>query len=90
MILGNKRTMVTVHNRVAELLAIKLDETPETKEAKKAIRLWLQHQLDEINDPQLVYVSQWLQDQTLMYLVDKDLREKYLAWIDKSSPDKLF
>lgn len=87
--LGDKRTTVTVDDLVVELLAIKLDTTPGTKEARKAVRCWFQSQLDEVNVPNMVYVSRWLHDQALKYLVDKELLEKHWDWVYENVPDPI-
>lgn len=78
--LGDKRTTVTIGDMIVDLLSIKLNTTPGTKEAKNAVRHWFQSQLDEAENPGMDYVSRWLHDQTLKYLVEKDLIEKYWAW----------
>ena len=78
--LGDKRTSASLDNVLAALLALKLGETPETLEAHNAVRAWLQTQLDEENDPGRFRVSQWLQAEVMLALVDKKLSERYWDW----------
>jgi len=78
--LGAKRTTVTLDDTLAHMLAIRLGETPLTPEAHTAVRTWLQEQLDEGNDPGRAYVSRWLQQEVLLFIVDKKLSNKYLEW----------
>ncbi len=76
--LGHKRTTVSLDTLLADLLAIRLGACPQASEAHGAVRAWLQHQLDQANDPGRIRVSQWLRDQTVLFLVDKQLSETYL------------
>ena len=78
--LGDRRTTASLDNTLAALLALKLRKTPETLEAHNAVRTWLQARIDEKNDPDRVYVSQWLQSEALLFLVDKRLSERYWDW----------
>lgn len=79
--LGRKRTTVSVSDTLSQLMALKLKLEPETKEAHTGIREWLQDRLDEHNDPGRIAVSQWLQDEAVLFLVDTKLSEKYSEWI---------
>ena len=78
--LGSKRTTVSVDNILSELLAIRLGFCPQSAQAHGSVRAWLQQQLDQANDPGRIRVSQWLRDQTILFLVDKKLSDTYLDW----------
>lgn len=80
--LGKKRTTVTLDTLLSTLLSLKLNVTPESREAHKVIGQWLQARLDENNDPGRVLVSSWLQNQVMLYLLeDTPLDRKYGEWI---------
>jgi len=79
--LGKKRTTVSLSERLSQLMALKLELEPETKEAHTGIREWLQDRLGENNDPGRIAVSQWLQDEAVLYLLDNKLSNKYSEWI---------
>ena len=66
---------------LSTLLAIKLGHVPESAQAHAGIREWLQEQLDEANDPGRYRVSQWLQSEAILFLVDKKLSTRYLNWL---------
>ena len=78
--LGERRTTVSLTETLSGLLAIKLGHTPETEEAHAAVREWLQEQLDEQDDPGRTRVSQWLQAEVLLFMVDNKLSSRYLDW----------
>ncbi len=83
--LGERRTTASLDNTLVALLALKLRKTPETLEAHNAVRTWLQERLDETDDAGRVYVSQWLQGEVALFLVDKKLSERYWDWrLDES------
>ncbi len=80
--LGQKRTTVTLDNILSTLLSLKLGKQPESKEAHKVIRQWLQARLDENNDAARTLVSEWLQDQVILYLIENTPLDKaYGDWI---------
>jgi hypothetical protein len=79
--LGDKRTTVSLSDKLAAFLALKLHLEPETNEAHTSIREWLQARLDEDNDPGRYRISQWLQGVVMEHLVDKKLSKQYDDWI---------
>jgi len=79
--LGTRRTTVSLTGVLSELLALKLGTTPGTPEAHSAVKEWLQAQLDAHSDPGRVRVSQWLADQAVLAVVDKDLSGQYDEWV---------
>jgi hypothetical protein len=83
--LGHKRTTISLDTMLSDLLAIRLGAWPQAPEAHGAVRAWLQQQLDRVNDPGRIRVSQWLRDQTVLFLVDKHLSETYLDWFLENS-----
>ena len=78
--LGDKRTTVTLHDTLAGVLAVKLGETPGTPEAHATVRIWLQAQLDDNNDPGRVYVSRWLQQEAILFIAEKKIATRYVDW----------
>ncbi len=86
--LGPKRTTASLDNLLSGLLAVRLGALPQSPQAHDAVRAWLQAQLDRNNDPERCRVSQWLRDETLLFLVDKSLSDAYLDWLleHESSP----
>jgi hypothetical protein len=79
--LGKKRTTVTMADQIDILMALKLGQSPGTRQAHGAVRRWLQDKLDKANDPGRVLVSQWLQREAVLFLVDTNLSKKYDDWI---------
>ena len=79
--LGDKPTTVTLDTLLADLLAIRLGACPQSTQARRTVRAWLQLQLDQTNDPGRVRVSRWLTHEALLFLVDKQLSETYLDWL---------
>lgn len=90
--LGKRRTTVSVDKIVSTYLALHLDTTPGTLEAHRAVRAWLQAQLDRNNDPGRSRVSQWLLGEALDAMVNPALRTAYGRWLDimlsKPSPQR--
>ena len=79
--LGQKRTTVSLGPVISNLLALRLGCTPQSPKAHGTVRSWLQQRLDENNDPGRIRVSQWLQDQIVLFLVDTNLSERYGDWL---------
>ena len=79
--LSTRRTTVSLDETLAALMALKLGQPPHTPAAHTAIRTWLQARLDENNDAGRVRVSQWLQQEAILFLVDKKLSEQYGDWL---------
>src|SRR5512135_1565547 len=80
--LGERRTTASLDNIISTLLSLKLGHDPGTDDAHSAVRTYLQHKLDENNDPGRSRVSQWLREEALLDLVDKKVSEKYWKWFD--------
>ena len=76
--LGSRRTTASLDTLLSDLLAIRLGARPQSSDAHRAVRTWLQQQLDQANDPGRCLVSQWLRDQAVFFLVDKTLSDAYL------------
>lgn len=73
---------VSVDKIVSTYLALHLDTTPGTLGAHRAVRAWLQAQLDRNNDPGRSRVSQWLLGEALDAMVSPALRVAYGRWLD--------
>ena len=84
--LARHRTTVSLDTTLVTLLALKLNRTPGSPDAHQAIRHWLQQRLDDLNDPGLYQVSQWLQSQVVLALVDHRLAKRYDKWLLDESP----
>lgn len=81
---GNRWTTVTMHTTVCEYLALHFGTEPGSAAARKAIRAWMQDQVDRLDDPDRSRVSSWLLGRAIDVLVRSSLVEAYGAWIDKS------
>jgi hypothetical protein len=79
--LGDKRTTVSLDTLLADLLALRLGACPQSPQARRTVRAWLQQQLDQTYDPGRVRVSRWLTHEALLFLVDEQLSETYLDWL---------
>lgn len=75
---GDKRTTISFSSILAVLIAITGDLTPNTKEAHTYVRETLQGFLNEYPDTGRVHVSQWLEGEAILSLVDNKLSERYL------------
>jgi hypothetical protein len=78
--LGGKRTTATLDKNLSDWLALRLGvapgpaDKPEAPDAHRAVRAWMQAELDRNGDPGRVLVSSWLQRQALEAVVDPELR----------------
>ncbi len=81
VVLGSERTTVSLDTMLSELLALKLKAIPNSEEAHQAIRMWLQALINEANDPGRRRMSQWLQSQAILFLVDKKLSNRWEEYI---------
>lgn len=79
--LGDNPTTVRLDPLLNDLLALRLGACPQSTQARRTVRVWLQQQLDQTHDPRRVRVSRWLTHQALLFLVDKPLSETYLDWL---------
>ncbi len=80
---GKKRTTITVDTILSEMLAIKLHQTPGTKDAHQAVRLWLQDTLVSRlgdyggrND-----ASQWTRRCLIEAIADTKVSKKWEEWL---------
>jgi len=80
---GKRRTTISMDNILSELMAFRLGEQPGTKEAHRAVRLWLQDTL-----PNKVGTgrgrrdaSQWARRCLIECVADKKLSAKRNDWI---------
>ena len=80
---AKKRTTVSVDSILSEMLAIKLGFEPDTQEANKAVREWIQTEFDKMNSGSKTKwssASQWIRRKLIASLVDKKLSEKWDDW----------
>ena len=66
VLLGTRRTTVSLDKIIATLLSLKLGHDPKTQDAHSAVRAYLQEKLDHTNDPRRTSVSQWLRQEVLL------------------------
>jgi len=78
---GGHRTTISLDTTLSAIMSLKLKTEPGTPEAHTAIRAWIQHRVDEENDPGHQQFSQWIQSEIVLYLVDKKLSTTYWDWV---------
>ncbi|MGH8663919.1 MAG: hypothetical protein ACREUX_06595 [Burkholderiales bacterium] len=81
--LGTKRTTVSLDNHLSLLLSLKLGHAPQTAQAQRAVRHWLQARLDEHGDYYRANTSQWLGEEVIRALVSAEVKNLYNQWIDE-------
>lgn len=80
---GKKRTTVSLHRMLAELIAIALGHQPDSREGHRATTQWLQQQFDQHLDTRYEgrqSISHFMQSYALELVVDKTLSSQYLEW----------
>ena len=82
VLLGKRRTTVSVDKIVSEYLALHRGTTPGTPDGHAKVRAWLQARLDRNNDPRRSRVSQWLLGEALDAIVSPALHTAYGRWLD--------
>ena len=80
--LGPKRTTVSLDNTLSVLLSLRLGQPPQTPQAQRVVRHWLQARLDEQKDYNRCRTSQWLRDEVVYALITNDLAALYDRWLD--------
>jgi hypothetical protein len=78
-----KRTTVSLHNTLAQYVAIALGHEPESKEAHSAISQWLQQCFNERMDTKYTgtqSISYFLQEDAFELIADKILSRKRIDW----------
>jgi len=81
--LGRTRTTVSLDNHLSLLLSLKLGHTPQTPQAQRAVRHWLQARLDEHGDYNRAHTSQWLGEEVIRVLISADVHNLYSQWMDE-------
>ena len=74
------RTTVSLDTTLSALMSLRLKTEPATPQAHLAIRDWIQQKVDELNDPWYRQLSQWVQSEIVLFLVDRKLSETYVDW----------
>jgi hypothetical protein len=82
--LGPKRTTVSLDHTLSILLSLRLGQPPQTPQAQRAVRNWLQARLDKQMDYDRCRTSQWLRNEVVYALINEDLAELYGRWLDQS------
>ena len=80
--MGKRRTMVGLDTTLAHYLALKLDVSPGTEEARQVINAWIQGKLDASNDPNRSLISHWIHKQAIEEIADKRLTARYYQWVE--------
>ena len=86
--LGPKRTTVSLDNTLSILLSLRLGQPPQTPQAQRAVRHWLQARLDENGDYNHCLTSQWLHDEVVYALITDDLADLYDRWFEQARDTK--
>lgn len=81
--LGRRRTTVSLDNHLSLLLSLKLGHTPQTPQAQRAVRHWLQARLDQHGDYNRTHTSQWLAEEVIRALISADVHNLYSQWMDQ-------
>ena len=81
--LGSKRTTISLDNHLSLLLSLKLGHPPETPQAQRAVRMWLQARLDEHCDDNRPHTSQWLGEEVIRTLISDDVKHLYSQWMNE-------
>jgi hypothetical protein len=81
--LGSKRTTVSLDNHLSLLLSLKLGHAPQTPQAQRAVRHWLQARLDEHGDYNRARTSQWLSEEVIRALISTEVKNLYNQWMDE-------
>jgi len=71
------RTTASLDTTLSALMSLRLKTEPATPQAHLAIRDWIQHRVNERDDPGQPQSSQWLQSEIVLFLVDRKLSETY-------------
>lgn len=79
---GCKRTTVSLDNHLSLLLSLKLGYAPQTPQARRAVRHWLQTRLDESGDYDRWRLSQWLAEEVIRTLISPEVKNLYNRWLD--------
>lgn len=75
--LDKGRTTVSVDKIVSDLLSLKLNAEPGTREAHKVVRKQLEEFIAHDTGRSGDQLSRYLQDQAILFLVHKRLADKY-------------
>jgi len=84
---GMHRTTISVDTMLSELLAIKLKETPKTKEARRAVTAWLQQHLpDRLGEDAgaAQSASYFARHYIIKEIADRRLYKQWLEWDDET------
>jgi len=79
---GKRRTTISVDSILSELMAIKLGAVPESEEAHRLLREWLQKKLPEKlgSSKGRKNASQWARRHMIEEIADKNLSNKWVDW----------
>lgn len=80
---GDKRTSVSVHATLDQMLALRLGGTadPNDRLSQKAVTKWVQHIIDTEIDNDQKNISQWIQGKALEFIMSgKDMPQLWENW----------
>lgn len=83
---GGRRTTATLDKNLSDWLAVRLGalnaphDTVETEAAQRAVRGWMQAELDRAGTIGRSSVSAWLFARALEAVIDPQLRERAISW----------
>ena len=78
--LMSRRTTVSVDKIVSDLMAIKLGFSPDTPEARRAVRNRLGELVRERKRGSVHQLSKFISEEAILDLADNMLSKKYLDW----------
>jgi hypothetical protein len=70
-----RRTSISIEEYMADMMALKLEYPPGTKEAHSAIRQWIQNEQDKLHYNKIETYA--IKKYMFLELADKKLNEKY-------------
>ena len=84
------RTTVSLDKIISDLMAVKLEKTPGTKEAHRAVRQQLEQFVStDITKEPSSYISYKIRREAILFITDKILSEKYFDNWEQQSMDVL-
>lgn len=77
--LASHRTTVSLDKIISDMIAIKLGETPGTKQAHRTVRQHLEQCVSESSDKESAsYILYKIRKEAILFITDNSLSEKYL------------
>lgn len=87
---GDKRTSVSVHTTLDQMLALRLGGTPDAddRHSQKTVTKWVQGIINAEVTPSQKNLSQWLQGRALEFIMSgKDMPQLWENWQQMKAED---